>query len=324
MVTYLQYKLPKLYDTLILKRGINYLNFKLAQHATPFRVALIQRKLKRQVSRGYIKVRIDSEWLGFAARFVRCLELLSYCDEQNLMPELQFGYQRSGDNKDYFSELFFYSDRIASEIQDRYIDVREVSELGLPENYNQKLNLSKARCLIDKYLGIQPAIVNEVNDFVLTHFIKKKVLGLHYRGTDKVLEAARVEYSFVKEKVEALLNEPEKYDLLFVSSDEADFINYLRKHLTIPIATRSDAFRSLDGNQFHRNKDIDMSQVNTDAFVNMLLLSKTDFLLKSASCLSDCSLIFNPDLPFQYLNKPAADMQNTWPVNELLNHTLHS
>ena len=62
-------------------------------------------------------------------------------------------------------------------------------------------------------------------------------------------------------------------------------------------------FRSVDGNPTHW-RDISNHDKGEDAVIDCLLLSRCQFLIRSASNLSVCSTFFNPELPQKLLNQP--------------------
>ena len=271
----------------------------------------------RRSRKGIYAIDLDSDWLGLGARIVKTLEILLYCDENKLMPAIRYNYlEKDKAQYDYFGELFHYNRPVAAGAL--FTPVWDVDELGWKENYNQKLKLGFARQLFDKYLGFQPDILEETDRFVAAHFTGRKVLGLHYRGTDKAGEAPLVAKEQLLQHIRTVLAQRPQLELIFVSTDDEKIISFLQQSdLHLPVIFREDAVRSKDGDQFHRKKEVSKSVVNRDAIVNMLLLSRTDFLLKTASILSDCSVIFNPSLEIRVISFPHSDNLTWWPATEI-------
>jgi hypothetical protein len=87
--------------------------------------------------------------------------------------------------------------------------------------------------------------------------------------------------------------------------------------LRLPVIYRKDILRSTDGNQFHRIKENSKSLINRDAIVNCLLLSDCNFLLKTASILSDCSVVFNPTIRVKVISFPHSRELTWWPATEI-------
>jgi hypothetical protein len=274
----------------------------------------------RRSKNGVYAIDLDSDWLGLGARIVKTLGILLYCEEKGLQPLIRYNYLEKGQrDTDYFGELFRYrQEATAALAKARFTVIRDVDELGWPEGYNNRLRLKTAKELFDKYLAIQPDILEEVERFVQVHFKNRKVLGLHYRGTDKAGEAPLVATGQLLENIKAVILDSPTLELIFVSTDDEKIISFLQQSdVQLPVLFREDALRSKDGDQFHRKKEISKSMVHRDAIVNMLLLSRTDFLLKTASILSDCSIIFNPSIGVKVISFPHSEQLTWWPATEI-------
>lgn len=274
--------------------------------------------VKRRSKNGIYAIDLDSDWLGLGARIVKTLEILLYCEEHGLTPAIRYGYlEKTKERPDYFGELFQYKlTDPAALARARYTHILDVDELGWPENYNLKLSLGTARGLFDKYLALNRDIVAEVDQFRKDHFGSAKVLGVHYRGTDKAGEAPLVRKEDLLDQVRTLMRERPTLQLIFVSTDDVKIIHFL-KESGLPVIYRQDAVRSDDGDQFHRKKEISKTIVNRDAIVNMMLLSGCDFLLKTASILSDCSVVFNPSMEVKVISFPHSTNLTWWPATEI-------
>lgn len=164
-----------------------------------------------------------------------------------------------------------------------------------PEQTRQRIHE-----IINKYMAVKPHILKKVEDFVSQYFEGQRVIGVHYRGTDKKSEAPRVPYSDVAEAVGQYVEQLSDYRI-FVATDEQQFITYMQeifgdRILSIP------AFRSLDTSPVHFNSDAPC-QRGEEALVDCLLLSKTEVLIRCISHLSLWSSFFNPQLPVMTLNK---------------------
>lgn len=283
----------------------------------------IPKRVKYYSGSGILAINIDSDWLGLGARIVATIELLMYAEEKGLTLKMHYGYRKSNDCYNYYDDLF--EDIIngdSSQDKDitiRFTNIRSLYELNFEKNYNRLLNVQLAHQLWSKHIRIKDKIAAEVNSFVDANFKGYHVLGLHYRGTDKSGEAPKVNLDFVlKVILETVSETAEKFDRLFISTDESSCIEFFKKsRLPMEIVWREDIYRSKDGNQFHRDPANDMSVVNREALINCLLLSKCDLLIKTASILSDCSKIFNPGLNMIILNEPHSDNLTWWPATEL-------
>jgi hypothetical protein len=274
----------------------------------------------RRSRSGIYAINLDSDWLGLGARIVKTLGILLYCEENELKPLIRYNYREKDQrNTDYFGELFRYrQEGNAARGKTRFTAIRDVDELGWPEGYNDRLTLNTAKDLFDKYLAVRPDILEEVDLFVQAHFKHRKVLGLHYRGTDKAGEAPLITTEELLKHVKAVILDNPSLELIFVSTDDEKIISFLQQSdIHLPVLFREDALRSKDGSQFHRKTEVSKSIIHRDAIVNMLLLSRTDFLLKTASILSDCSIIFNPAIGVKVISFPHSDDLTWWPATEI-------
>jgi hypothetical protein len=286
-----------------------------------YRKKMIPVLVGRRSAGGIYAIDLDSDWLGLGARIVKTLEILLYCDERGLRPLVRYNYftdDRS--NHDYFGELFGYrlEDR-ETVTGTRYTRIRDIYELGWPEDYNKKLRLNIAGRLFGKYLEINQAIQDEVFSFCQINLEGDPFLGVHFRGTDKAGEAPLVAKEHLLNQIRNVLGEKPQLKKIFFSTDDQSMLDFVhRAGLGVPVIFREDAVRSTDGNQFHRKVDVSKSVVHRDAIVNMLILSRSGYLLKTASILSDCSVVFNPDLEVRLISRPHSESLTWWPCSEIL------
>jgi hypothetical protein len=285
------------------------------------RKAIIPRLVRRRSANGVYAIDLDSDWLGLGARIVKTLEILLYCEEKGLTPLIRYNYREKIKGTDYFGELFRYTGLVRDLISgSTFTGIRDIDELGWPEDYNRKLRLETAKSLFDRHLAVNPQILAEVEQFCGDTFHGKKALGVHYRGTDKAGEAPLVTQEQFLHRIKGILSERPDLELIFLSTDDEKIIRFLMEaDLHLPVLYREDAVRSLDGDQFHRKKEVSKSVVNKDAIINMLILSRCAHLLKTASILSDCSVIFKPDIEVTLINRPHSEGLIWWPCREIIN-----
>jgi hypothetical protein len=162
---------------------------------------------------------------------------------------------------------------------------------------------------IEKYIRIKPFIRREVAQFCKRNFDGKFVIGIHYRGTDKnIAEAPRVPYKDVCVKVNELIEKKENANyILFIATDEWDFIHYMSELYPDHVCFIEEAVRSFNNQPIHLNSNQDPFLSGKHALMDCLLLSKTNHLLRTSSNLSLASTYFNPTLPVYELsrrNKP--------------------
>lgn len=159
--------------------------------------------------------------------------------------------------------------------------------------------LEQNYALIEKYIQVKKHILEKVETFQNVHFKDKYVIGLHYRGTDKVYyEAPRVSYKKALEQVQKQINDlPEGKDYqIFIATDEIYFLNYIKSQFKDKVCF-SPSKRSSEGIPLHLDPSRNPYQTGEDALIDALLLSKSSVLIRTSSNLSLCSRYFSPKMP---------------------------
>jgi hypothetical protein len=269
--------------------------------------------------RGVFPIEIRST-VGLGAKLEWCLEIMAYCDENRLLPQFKFSYPTSAPSDDYFSSFFKISGSPEKPV--RFVPISSIIELNLGKDYDTVLSVDLAHYLITKYLVIREEVVREVDEFCTQHFTKRRVLGVHYRGTDKILESPVVSYESVRANIDRYVQLYPDTECIFIATDDLNFLqNIQAASLGRAIISRDDAVRSRDGRSIHESLDTDKYAINRDAIVNCLILSRCDALLKTSSILSDWAKLFSPQLPTVMLNEPYTE--HLWfPERELIKENL--
>ena len=153
---------------------------------------------------------------------------------------------------------------------------------------------------------MKPYITVRVETFIAEKMHGRRVLGVHFRGTDKKVEAERVRWEQVSEIVQRYLEHNPSYNCLFVASDEARFITFMeRTFASLPVVSHDDRFRSTTGEPFHTDDHGASNYLKAEeALINCLLLARCETLIRTTSFLSAWASIFNPELNIILLNRP--------------------
>jgi len=171
-------------------------------------------------------------------------------------------------------------------------------------HYGGRMSYERANAIIRKYIHVKPFIQKKVDDFYKLHFEGRVILGVHYRGTDKSTEAPRLSYETVYEAVAKEIHLRKK-DIsrlyLFVASDEQAFIEFMEKKFPGRVLKTSIS-RSTDGQPLHL-KSTTPFETGEGALIDCLLLSRCNFLVRTASNLSHFSKAFNPKLKWKNLHQ---------------------
>lgn len=270
-------------------------------------------QIQQRNNHGIYAIHIDAK-VGFFAQLNWCLYIFAYCEQFNLSPSVVLSsplYTRSK-GEDW---LGFYFDTIKltqaqrNLIQDgrvSYSTISEIKQLGLARKIGSPMTIEKANRLMNENLRLKPDIDDYVSSFVSRHFTGRIVLGIHYRGTDKTSEAAKVSFEYTEKAISSYLDKHPEVNAIFVASDETAFIEWIQAKINhLPLIFHDDTQRSADGKATHIQSGLgDNYLKGKEALVNCLLLSKCSAVIRTASFLSAWSSIFNPQLPVIMLNQP--------------------
>lgn len=166
----------------------------------------------------------------------------------------------------------------------------------------QSLSRVMVKAMIDKYIKIKPHILSKVNQFKNIYFEKgHAIIGIHYRGTDKSIEAPRVGYQSMEGKINEYIASHRVHNYkIFVATDEQQFLDYMKRQYGDAIIS-TQAMRSTVGSALHYNNN-QHYRCGEEALIDCLLLSKCDILIRTSSNLSLWSGYFNPNLPIILMN----------------------
>jgi hypothetical protein len=162
------------------------------------------------------------------------------------------------------------------------------------------MSRSRGAALLDRYVAVQPPVRNLVDRYVAGHWDDAHIVGVHYRGTDKAIDAPRVSYPDVESIVRDRMTASPRCRI-YLATDEQPFLDFMRARFPEQLLFRT-MFRSADGRPTDVVNADGNYQKGLDAVVDCLLLSRTHFLVRTASNLSLCATLFNPRLPNLLLN----------------------
>jgi hypothetical protein len=155
--------------------------------------------------------------------------------------------------------------------------------------------------LVAHYVKLSPAIQDATDNYVRGHWQGARVIGVHYRGNDKIADARRVPYEEVASRVTEHLAQAASCRV-FLATDEQAFVDWMRARFGDRLLVR-DMFRSRDGRPIDVTNADGNYQKGFDAVVDCLLLSRTEHLIRTSSNLGLCATFFNPLLPETLLSR---------------------
>ena len=290
---------------------------------TPRRM-LNELRLNQRSDRLAIEIHSD---LGFFAQLNWCLYILAYCEQQCLSPRIRLtgaSYAECS-GQDWFHEFFEENpgDRTRNNapgrVHPKSLKIHHIQETSFATRYAASMTIEWAHRLFHAYYRIHPAVASHVDHFVDREFAGDDVIGLHFRGTDKKMEAKPVDWSRCFLSATKFAAHHPSVKKVFVSSDDGAFIDWFAREAqgTFSVIVHPDEERSRDARPVHTNPVGSGHRKGFEALVNCLLLSRCTALIRTASFLSGWSSVFNPLLPITLLNEPYLHVR-WFPDRELL------
>tara|TARA_B100000212_G_C27367029_1_gene530780 strand:+ start:854 stop:1762 length:909 start_codon:yes stop_codon:yes gene_type:complete len=143
------------------------------------------------------------------------------------------------------------------------------------------------RPVVDKYFRIHDHIQKDVDEFVNNYIAGKKTLALHYRGTDKHVEARRIPESEVLEAIEKIVQK-RGYEQVYVCTDEIEVMEYFQKMIPqkcrIPVL-KSKSIRTTGAHPLYK--------VNRDNYSNNKEICKQVFINELTNYRKGYDVIFD-------------------------------
>ena len=149
--------------------------------------------------------------------------------------------------------------------------------------------------IVKKYIKFNKQLVNESKLFIRSNFKGKKILGVHFRGSDQKTQErhpypATIEQ--IKTKIEFLFKK-KNFDKFFLVTEEKKYFDYFKKNMKNKML-HTNSFVSNKVNIFNdNNRNLHRYKVGKENIINMICLSKTDHILCVSSNLADASIFFN-------------------------------
>ena len=274
----------------------------------PIERATIARRLARG---GPVSIRMHSPGLGLFAHFSWCLYLAGWAEKNGRQIRLEctspnYGHERVA--HDWLPEVLEYRSQ-APKAGAARITLRRWEFMPYSANSAVPVALAEARALFRRHFIVPQALVRQAGEFAAANFRDDFLVGVHYRGTDKHIEASRTDYNdaiaSVNETCRALDAAGVRAVTVFVATDEKGFAEDIRRRVTgARVAMIDEALRSECGKALHAAPSKDGVRKAREAVVDVLLLGKTRLLIKTASTLSAWAPIIGNDMPVLSLSKP--------------------
>ena len=237
---------------------------------------------------------INTTTAGFFSNFRGTVSSFKKCEELGLTPVVKWGKQSPYYESKYGENVWdYYFDPLTNDSSD---------EIPVNQDFSWK-NLSHTRKkmyeLIRKYVIVKKEITDEVNSFYENNFKGKNVLGVHIRLTDKSTASTEKDTIVSSEKyikhIDSYLKNNDN-SVVFVCTDSTDYINDLKSLFGDRLLMKDDTLRTSGVKSIHHHTSGNGFLKGKEVLIDMLLLSKCDFLIKGISNVSLCTLFFNKGL----------------------------
>jgi hypothetical protein len=154
---------------------------------------------------------------------------------------------------------------------------------------------SQHKTIIKKYVKFNKHLIKESNKFIKKNFSKRKILGVHFRGTDQKTQERHPFPATIKQIESNILAlfKLKKFDKFFLVTEEKKYLDYFKKNMKDKIL-HFDSFVSNQTNIFDDNsRALHRYNIGKENIINMICLSKTNHILSVSSNLADASIFFN-------------------------------
>lgn len=198
----------------------------------------------------------------------------------------------------YYFEPIAYPPRgeCRSTVLMKYLKDEEKGEIGNAAHFYMQRD--RAYELITKYIHVRQEILEEVERFYNQHFLAQQfMIGVHYRGTDKEIEASRTSYETVIAEIQKYTGE--KCYKIFVATDEPSFLVKMEEAFPNRVCC-IEAQRFQDRPVHYASSQCFLK--GKEALIDCLLLAKSHLLIRTNSNLSAVAAYFNPVMPVITLN----------------------
>lgn len=261
----------------------------------------------RSLPREQLVLRVDYP-AGLFAEFAAVLGLLDHFEAQRRFyagVAVRFGNRglyyepAAGENwwEYYFEPLPAGAMENAAPV--RYVNAYE--HVAFTQHATRTMSRARGHSLIRRHVRVRKALASRVDTYAREHFGDARVIGVHYRGTDKSAEAPRVRYEDVLASVHAQVDAAGSARCrVFVATDEQAFLDRMLKQFGKELIY-CDAFRSIDGAPAHGGA-ADPRKRGEEAVVDCLLLARCNYLIRTPSNLGLCTTFFNPRIETSLLS----------------------
>lgn len=209
----------------------------------------------------------------------------------------------------YFRPLSKFSLNDIYKSKNVYLSTLNSNQLKNYKNFSDYTSAEKK--IIFKYIKFNKKILDKANNFNKKKIRKKRILGIHFRGSDQKTQERHPLPASEKQmlSITKSLLKKYKFDLIFLSTEEKNYLNIFLKKFPRKIVyfsnPRTDKKDLFDNNsKYHRYK------IGEGNILDMLILSKTKHLLFVQSNLAEAAIFFSKNKIFSFKIKNGYNSKN--------------
>ena len=269
---------------------------------------------------------------GLFGQILNFNEYLHYLYINKLYPEFKFKSKLYGDlnNNDFVLPYIFEQKNIGkyhiSEIPNEFKQHTSEDENNIylsreflmnykdKNTFPQKDNFNYINKLLNIYFKIKSSLEQKSLN-ILKRYKSQKILGIHYRGTDKITSSENKSQISNQLLIQVLkdLIEKNNFTKIFLATDDIKIESIITSNLNIKIIKQQNVTK-INNQPIHFSKQISNQDKSEQAFIDCLTLSKCNYVLITNSALGAWTKILNPNLEVYKLQK---DTQNWFPANKI-------
>jgi hypothetical protein len=255
--------------------------------------------------------------MGLGATLSWAVGVLAYCERQNLEPVLRFGnpLYASAPGEDWLDRYFIRKPVLRRGIErgelapEQYLTAGTTLMRRLRPAFDS-LTLVQSCELFLNALDFRGELMEQVNRFCREHDVGANTVAVHYRGTDKAIEANLPSMDEVFEVAKRALDLGQSN--LFVASDEPKFLEAITRYFGRSRVVDLGCRQIYSGRPAHY-ESADNDEKAREALLTMLVLSRAGTMVRLRSHLSAWSSILNPAMPVITLGAMRAGDQFRYP-----------
>ncbi len=224
----------------------------------------------------------------FGMVFYYVFQVLPYLHARRIFPAWQIRTQHYGDPPGFLTIPGALD--LAYTPPNRSLQALPLHELRRRHSQILGNNWTELSRIWNSYFSIPQRVL----DTAATILPKGRVLGIHYRGTDKqtaTWDSNPVSQDQYLTLVEDFLAQRSDFDVIFAATDEFSFVEKLRSSTKLPVISLGEV-------EFHLSTHHTISRAEkTDrAVLDCVLLSRCHCVLETSSGLPSFAKILNPEL----------------------------